>query len=309
MSFNNELYFCHFCRKIVDDLEELYFVDDTSCRGFCQEACIENFYRPIFKFYEKKEKKLRETFNCQQEKCRSLVQDIHLVERALKHPTHVYEVENKLGESLYAIHYRHKREQQNCWLISLCLISDGTVSFIMLITATENENLRKAFMIGEEVKDINQLLSPDVSLNVEKRENDHGADLTSFQNIEVSSETLEAAEQKKSELLAKLLENRLASDIPYESFHLYEDFTAETLENPDEIYKYTDSQGDELLTYLKAHEQSGIPFFYFVICLNLGDQYTEQGQALLPILSFPSLDGELSRIFRAGEKISGKLKN
>ena len=43
----SDLYFCHECKKIVQSLSELYFVEENSTNGFCSEACIEQFYKSL----------------------------------------------------------------------------------------------------------------------------------------------------------------------------------------------------------------------------------------------------------------------
>jgi len=47
MNFNNPLYFCTECKKVIPRLDQLLFVDGNSSKGFCCEECIEDFYRPL----------------------------------------------------------------------------------------------------------------------------------------------------------------------------------------------------------------------------------------------------------------------
>ena len=60
---------------------------------------------------------------------------------------------------------------------------------------------------------------------------------------------------------------RKFSGIPFEKFSLYEDYFDTTLENPDEVYLRRDSEGDEIYTYIKAHEQDGVSFYYFILLI------------------------------------------
>ncbi len=84
---------------------------------------------------------------------------------------------------------------------------------------------------------------------------------------------------------------------------MYQQFYRETLEKPDEIYRWTDSEGDELYSYIKVHDSKGISFYYIVICI--GKLATQ----LLPVLSFPTLDPALYNAYKKGQLITGKLKN
>ena len=53
----------------------------------------------------------------------------------------------------------------------------------------------------------------------------------------------------------------------------------------------------------------GKSFYYFVICMNIGPSMEEAGDTILPILGFPSQDGETYNSYRKGRLISGNLKS
>ena len=130
----------------------------------------------------------------------------------------------------------------------------------------------------------------------EKAKNETGA-------LEIDQDAITALESKKSTLLAGLLERRLPTDIDFELFQVYQQFYRETLEKPDEIYKWTDNEGDELYSYIKVHDSNGISFYYIVICIG------KLAAQLLPVLSFPTLDPGLYNAYKKGQLITGKLKN
>ena len=201
---------------------------------------------------------------------------------------------------------------------------DGQPSFIILSTATKNERFIEEFRIGRR-EEMKSLLSSQHSIDREL--------------AEIDSATIEVLERKKSSSLAMLLENRSKEDIPFEKFYLYEQFCRPTLEGPDEVYNSTNEEGDDIYTYIKAHEKDGVSFYYFVICLCLDSEAnwsasekiearmekeedvdaeevlesaTEavmESEALFPIISFPSLDGELYRTYKRGNLVSGNLKS
>ncbi len=317
MSFGQAIYFCSHCKSIHDQLEALYFVEDDSKRGFCSEACIESFYSPIFKYYEKIEVELRKKLGLVAEDFSHYIQDVHLMERILKSPDMIYELENDLEERTYAFLLKVEREGNSrpVWIIVLCLVSDGRPSFLLLVTATESEEFLSVFQFGHQIEDIQDFLSesidelelPFIDQSVSAEDGTLPEEIS--EQVEIDMETHDSIEQKKSSVLAELMELRSVADIPYENFHLYHQFMASTLESPDEVYTHLDSAGDRIRTYIKAHDKDGVSFFYFVICYDLGSGVSSSGQAFVPILGFPSLDGELSQRYRHGDKVSGKLKN
>ena len=127
--------------------------------------------------------------------------------------------------------------------------------------------------------------------------------------IEIDENILQEVESKKSSYLAHLLEERSPADIPVESFSLYEAYFEPTMMDPDEIFSRKDEEGDVIYTYIKAHDREGVSFYYFIVCLRIEKGFEENKDALVPIISFPSVDGDIYRTYREGELISGNLKN
>ncbi|TNF31480.1 MAG: hypothetical protein EP319_01970 [Deltaproteobacteria bacterium] len=295
MSFsNNKLYFCNQCKKILNNVEDLLFVEEDSSRGFCSEKCIENFYSPLFKHYEAKEKELRSELGIQNETCLKLLEKSELVDKLFSAPLEIYHSMNELEEEIYSFIGKFPQDKgKEIWLISLCYVYDAKPSFVFLLTATENEEFVDHFRIGDPVEDIEDFLATD-------------------EEMEVSGDPkqiLETVEQKKSSLLAQMIEERSPHDIPIEEFANYEPFFEPTIENPDEVYTYMDEDGDTLYTYIKAYERDGCSFYFFVVCYNFSSNPNEQTESLLPIISFPSLDADTYKKHSKGERISGSLKS
>jgi hypothetical protein len=79
--------------------------------------------------------------------------------------------------------------------------------------------------------------------------------------------------------------------------------------DPDEIFKKNDDEGDIIYTYIKAHDREGVSFYYFIVCYRISEGDEANTDTLVPIISFPSVDGEMYRLYKDGELISGSLKN
>ena len=209
-------------------------------------------------------------------------------------PLEVYHSMNELEEEIFSFIGKFPQDQgKEVWLISLCYVYEAKPSFVFLLTATENEEFVNYFRIGDPIENIEDFLAMDEEVQVEGD----------------PKQILETVEQKKSVLLAHMLEERSPHDIPIEEFANYEPFFDTTIEDPDEVYTEMDEDGDTLYTYIKAYEKDGCSFYFFVVCLNFASNPNEQTESLLPIISFPSLDAETYKKHSKGEKVSGSLKS
>ncbi len=295
MKLKESFYFCNNCKKIVKDPEDLYFVESSLPRGFCSEICIKEFYSPIVDYYEKCEEDLRKKHGCAVENLSDFISDPAFLERLFSSPDEIWQSKNAIGEEVFSFVSKFESEGDGeFFLISLCLVFENKPSFIFLVTATKEKALLNEFRIGKELEDLQDFLKSNGSLEKE---------------MELAPEVFEAIENKKSTCLASLLKERSNQDIPYEDFYNYDKFMEATLEVPDEVYTEKDTDGDDLFTYIKAHEKDGKSFYYFVICLNIGPSIEAQEDTILPILGFPSLDGRTYNSYRKGRLISGNLKS
>lgn len=298
MSFFNEAYFCSECKKVFEKLEDLLYVENEGQNGFCSETCIENFYAPLVNHYEEAEKKWRASHNLLDEEILEVVGHPVFMDQLLRRPDEVYCYTNDGGEELYSFIVSIDDDNYGeFWLMCLCLIYDNQPSFIIAASATHEERMVENYRWGEKQKDAKNFHSTSDTSEGKKKQ------------IEIDEQTMMEVEAKKSSYLASLIEDRSPADIPIESFGLYEGYFEPTMMGPDEIYSSLDDEGDTIYTYIKAHDREGVSFYYFIVCLRLQKGFQENTDALVPILSFPSVDGDLYRTYKKGELISGSLKN
>lgn len=296
MTNESKVYYCNHCKTFIENLEDLLFVEDGTSKGFCSENCIEAFYGHFVEYFESRDKELREELLLSKEDCLKFVGKPKLMELILSSPHEVWRNTNDLKEEYFHFHRKvTEKGSEPFTLIATCLIFDNKPSFILAVTATRSEKL-----ISHYQKE--QLVEEPLSLEVEGKEE-------GFQSVEVDEELMESIELKKSSFLAGLLEERSPSDIPFEKFNMYDEFIEKTLQEPDEVFLDTDEEGDKVLTYIKAHELNGTSFYYFCLCMKYEAPQKEGMETLLPILTFPSLDGELYEFYKKGTKLTGALKN
>ncbi len=296
MTNESKVYYCNHCKAFIDELEDLLFVEESSSKGFCSENCIEKFYQHLVDFFEERDKSLRDDLSLADEDCLKFVGKPKLMELVLSSPNEVWKNTNDLNEEYF--HFIRKVTEKGSEpfsMIATCLIFDNKPSFILAVTASRSEE-----MVGHYKRE--QLVDKPLTLEAE-------ADEEGFQSVEVDEELIESIELKKSNFLASLLEERSPSDIPFERFNMYDEFIEKTLQEPDEVFINTDEEGDKVLTYIKAHELNGTSFYYFCLCMKYENSQKEGMETLLPILTFPSLDGELYEFYKKGTKLTGALKN
>ncbi len=294
---DRSIYFCDHCKKGLRDVEDLLFVEEGNSRCFCSEDCIEKYYRPIVAWYEKREREMRGELAIESEDCQSLVSDASVMDKALNKPDEIWRRENELGEETYTF-VRDFGGERPFHVVILCYLFERRPSFILLASATRTKAFVDKFRHGEKVSNPQEFLASD--------------DLPAGAlDLEIEPETMNAIEAKKSAFLARLLQERSVADIPFEKFTLYEGFFKSTLEDPDEIYSYEDDDGDDLFTYIKAYDQGGVSFYYFIICVEFerNEEVDGQTRRVIPLMAFPTLDGELYRTYKSGKLISGSLKN
>lgn len=298
MSFFKEAYFCSECKKLVKDLEGLLFVENDGQNGFCSESCIEKFYEPLVLHYEELEKTWRSQHSLLDEEILEVVGHPVFMDQLLRRPEEVYHYVTEGGSSLYSFIVSISDDNYgDFYLMCLCLTYDNQPSFIISASATKEEGMVANYRWGDAVKNPKDFHSSSDEADSKKK------------HIEIDESTMMAVESKKGSYLAVLIEERSPADIPIESFGLYEGYFEPTMMNPDEIYSSVDEEGDTIYTYIKAHDREGVSFYYFIVCMRLEKGFEHNTDALVPIISFPSVDGELYRTYKKGELISGSLKN
>lgn len=285
MLISDNIYYCKNCKKVVKDIEDLLFVEDGSSLSFCSEVCIEKFYSPLIDYFTGKIDKKRKDLNIEEEACLSLLDNPTYVDRVLHRPDEIWRLENDLKEEIFSFISKVEFEGEEAYLVALCFVFDHTPSFVMALTASSNEYFIQNFQIGEEVdslEDYHQKELPGESL--------------------IDNDDMEEIELKKSKLLAEMMTQRKEFDIPFEDFALYMEYLQKTVESYDELYEFDDEDGDQALAYFKAFERSGVSFFYIALCMRLEK---EDQTLIIPVLSFPTIDGDLSNAYKQGKLLDG----
>jgi hypothetical protein len=286
-TFNKDYYYCNKCGKIFENSENILFVEDNSPRGYCSEACIETFFRPMVRLFEKIEEELRIKYNLVEEESLKYLEFPNYLEQLLKKPDEIWLMENNLQEKYYFIISSFKdKNGEDFFLASICLFFENRPSFLFLVTATNSEKLISEFRVGVRVNENMPMIAPPKD------------------SKELEMQAL--LERKKSFLLAELLKLRVNEDISFYEFGEFESYIDPTISGPDEVYSFIDEGGDKIRTFIKSFHSDQGAFYYFVLCLKSNKKF-EKG--LIPIFSFPSRDGKIYQKFSRGSLVSGNLKS
>jgi hypothetical protein len=290
--FNKKYYLCSFCKRVFHSHQDLLFVEDNVARGFCTEACIEQFFRPMVKLYETIEGESREKLSIKEEISKKFLESPQYLEKLLKDPKEIWMLENDFNEKIYSLISPFlETSGKSFYLVALCLFYQGKPSFIFLVTATSYLPFLEEFKIGTKVT-LNQSNS-----------------LLKVPDYLKDSEILNIVEHKKSFLLSELLKSRSSRDIPIFDFPNYEQFLKNTVEGPDEVYAFKDDLGDKFIAYIKSYHEEKNIFYYFVICLEINGAEKSSKEQMVPVLFFPSKDGKIYKMFSKGNQIFGNLKS
>ncbi len=306
MKFNRPLYYCSECKLIVPSLDKLLFIEDNSSKGFCSEACIEDFYFPIIRHFEQLETNLRSDLSLLTEKIQIAKEvgkevgkedgkedgkeETHLVDEVLASPSEVWSVKNELNEEIftYIKHFQYFSS------VVICTVYKGEGSFIFLNTKTKSREFLEAIRKGSSRNE--------TPFSGQDQDQDQDMDEDDFNFMQL-------LESKKSKLLADLLVKRKDNDISFEEFTEYEFCFQDCLETPDEVFESKDNEGDLNYIYIKSFIKGTDNIFYIISCLKRKDGEDENSVSVFPVLAFPTNDVDLYSEWRTGKKITGLIKN
>ncbi len=124
-------YFCTNCRQEVSALNELYFIEEDSQKGFCGEMCIEKYYLPVVEQLEKNDENIknRDTFHTGE--FDHLNNNNDVVERIFSEPDEVYFQKNEVGETLYFF-IKNFQKVIEAYQSVICIIKNQVLSIFAL---------------------------------------------------------------------------------------------------------------------------------------------------------------------------------
>ena len=300
-------YFCENCRNKVEDLTQLFFVEENSDRGFCSEKCIKSLYHTFMSLLEQEEIEFRSELNLHQEEdfLRTLSDEV-LLDSCIRTPDECWLLYNDIDQKFYTHIKKFIKDDKELFLILIGSYIEDSISFVYYRTITESIALVHKYRREQQI----QLEDPFENLLEESfaDTNNYKTEESVVSFKDLPQEVIESLELKKSWLLADLLEVRKESDIAFEEFMDFEEYFAKTMDQPDEIFQDEDKEGDELLIYIRSYQRSHETFFYIILGHTYKNKSTNE-TLVIPILSFPSNDKDLYPMYAKGVRLKDIITN
>ena len=118
-------------------------------------------------------------------------------------------------------------------------------------------------------------------------------------------DTVEWIAQKKSELLAWILQNQSEADIPFEEHEDFSERIPETLSSPDED-RSQKWEGQEVRIQIKMFDDDGVYWMFVVSLMSPVLNAPTKGDVMVPILAIPTWETKWLRHWLRGNPVAGR---
>ncbi len=169
-------------------------------------------------------------------------------------------------------------EEESFTYVAVAHVGSGGNSFVFIHFPTFDEEVADVFRRGRKIYE---------------KSASHGLDM--------GEDALSTGDELAVSLYEAMLKLRGEDDISEEEFGEYKSFREETIEESDEIYRKTDSQGNVLVNFIKEISMTDEDVYYIVVALE--EPFSESHYVLF---SFPSRDKNLVERYRQGENLESE---
>lgn len=290
--------YCANCRRSLAEIEKILFVEKEVGRCFCCEECIQEYFQPTVEAMEEEYLKLRSESDFKRS---DLARFNHYRGLTLEDPDEVWVNQLETGERHFTFvsHFRNGEERVS--YVVICLAIDGAPSFIFLGFATRDEDLVDEYRRG-------------IDLRVTESEPEEPQELAEVEPVAEPGKVHQLyreQEHREPNYFERLhTELRQAGDIPRELFERFEGFVEPTLDDPDEIWRFSDEDGNSWLTFIARHaleddedgESEIDEFVMIAVCRPtvIEDHGGHARRGFEVVFAFPTIDPGLVQHFRKG---------
>lgn len=189
-------------------------------------------------------------------------------------------VNEDITDQTVSIFIKSINAEKRIYYVAFCYIYDNEPSFIFLHFPTNSEELlnelrqRSELLFDHETKDVYP-----------------GA---------IEGDALSEGDELAKGHYKAMLVLRSESDIPVENFKSYAHLREESIEYADEIWKHSDSFGQNLVTFIKNFPEAQ-NIYYIVVTLE--DALSDSN---ILLFSFPTQDETLLERYRVGENLQAE---
>ena len=248
--------------KIIID-ENLSFKNETELYKYFQEdiIAIEEFY---YKTYDESSDIQEENFGEYED----------LLVDTLSNPDFIHQsdiISNEKAQHFVKT-YESTTDEDSVYYVVVAYVSDEDPAFVYIHFPTTSEELYKRFRTGEVLLDAQE-------------EYENGDALADGDELAIG-------------LHSAMLKIRSEKDIPEANFGDYRHHRDEGIEEPDEIWRDPDLQGNTLVTFIKDFSEGDKDLFYVSVAVE--DKVSDSH---LLLFSFPTTDKTLVERYRHGENL------
>lgn len=172
-------------------------------------------------------------------------------------------------------HFESEDGQNNFYYLALTYFVENLPRFVFMHFATQDLNVVRKFQRGEKIYDrLNRQVSSD----------------------EEPVDALTEGDELAVGLYRAMLKLRGPADVPEDEFDSFIKYREETIQEPDEIWRKTDSEGRVLVSFIKNLEDQDTKY----VVMTMEDEASESQYLLF---SFPTKDSNLIDRYRQGESL------
>lgn len=202
--------------------------------------------------------------------------EIHL-DATLESPDEVWMDTTSKTIPLHTFIKKIETPDEEFYYIALTYVADHIPTFVFLHFPTKNAKLVDKYRRGEP--------------NMDRYANE-------VESACVEGDALTEGDELAVGLFKAMMVLRQDDDIPSDEFRDFSDLRESTIEEPDEIWRNTDLEGNTLVNFIKDFSANSEGLYYVVVTL---EDSSSSSHALL--FSFPTEDETLAERYRHGENL------
>ena len=267
-------------RKPSKDLleKDSIVIDQAKGLVFTSEEELYDHFEPQIQLFEKEYFTHRADEDIKDE---NFAQYEELLTQVLDDPDEVWEdVPTPLGHRIRYYIGHFTSEQEAVFYVAVAYVTDDVPSFIFLHFPSRDikqvERYRRGTMVYDRV-------------------------LNEVRPGAVEGDALSEGDDLAVGLYKAMLKLRSKKDVPELEFKKFEDLRESTINDPDEIWRTNDLDGNILVSFLKEFSERGKNLHYIVVTI---EDTPSSSHALL--FSFPSKDSGLVDRYRHGENLQAE---
>lgn len=262
-------------------LLEPIVIDEKNGLVFNNEQDLYSHFKPQIDSLEAEFQKLRTKGDYTDSELEILMSYLDLT---LDQPDRIWMDEETFKDvPIYHFHRQCEWEGQICHYVASAYVEEESPTFIFIHFGTKSEKLAQKFQRGH--------LIYDRMFEV-------------YEPAYIEGDALIEGDTLAFGLFSAMMKIRAEKDIPIDKFKDFGKYREETIENPDEIWKSQNLQGQNLVTFMKEFPDSEYSkdLHYIVVT----QEENAAGHVHTLLFSFPTVDLTLVDRYRHGENLQAE---